>query len=69
MIIMEDTQKRGIPWLHTGCFGTGLSAMSQWTSKETLQHQSPVETFPSGKQVRIKIGRLIHTQDEASDPD
>jgi hypothetical protein len=35
--------------LYTGCFGTGLGAMSQWTSKETLQHQSPVETFPFQK--------------------
>lgn len=58
MIIIVDSQKRGILWLHTGCFGIGLSAMSQWTSKETLQHQSPVKTFPFRDQGKTKIGRL-----------
>ncbi len=67
MIILVDSQKRGIPWLYTGCFGTGLSAMSQWTSKETLQHQSPVETFPFRNQGKTKIDRLIHIPDDASD--
>ncbi len=58
MIIIVDSQKRGIPWLYTDCFGTGLGAMSQWTSKETLQHQSPVETFPFRNEGKTKVGRL-----------
>jgi hypothetical protein len=40
MIIIVDSQKRGIPRRHTGAYGTGLGATGRGTSEEILQRQS-----------------------------